>query len=84
MEIACITRYSRCGIQSTINKYKETSSVIDKPMTGRAKKLPNKDEQYLKVIYPEGRERIHVEMTTEVVEGLGVIVHRYQQYKYNF
>ncbi|MGH0117997.1 UNVERIFIED_CONTAM: hypothetical protein FKN15_047002 [Acipenser sinensis] len=42
-EIARITRFSRCGIRSIINKYREHSSVIDKPRTGRPKKLSNKD-----------------------------------------
>ncbi len=73
-EIARITRFSRCGIQSIINKYRETSSVIDKPRTGRPKKLSNKDEQYLKIISLRNR-KTSVELTTELAEGTGVVVH---------
>ena len=47
-EIAGITRFPRCGIRSTINKYRETSSVFEKkPKIRTTKKLSSKDEQDL-------------------------------------
>ena len=66
--------FSRYGIRNTI-KYRETSSVIDKPRTGRPKKLLNKDEQYLKIISLRKRKKTSIELTTELAEGSGVVFH---------
>ncbi|MGH0155037.1 UNVERIFIED_CONTAM: hypothetical protein FKN15_028830, partial [Acipenser sinensis] len=62
--------------ESIINKYRETSSVIDKLRTGRPKKLSNKDEQYFKIISLRNIKKTSFELTTELAEGTDVIVHQ--------
>ena len=64
-EIAHITRFSRCDIQSTINTYRETSSVIYKLRNERPKKLSNKDGQYLNMMSFRNRKKTSVELKTK-------------------
>uniref|UniRef100_A0A8C4NBU2 Uncharacterized protein n=1 Tax=Eptatretus burgeri TaxID=7764 RepID=A0A8C4NBU2_EPTBU len=68
-----VHHHLRCGIRSTINKYRETSSVMNKPRTGSPKKPSNKDDRHLKIISLMNREKMSVELTSELAEGSGVI-----------